>query len=106
MGRVCDAPTPRALKNLHIVIGHDHLGPKVSIDNAVINLHGVIYDTLNMQVRNLWPGHVHGCPHNILDQNSAMFKDGTDLWGRRVPMSHVLKAHVYDAPNSFIVFVT
>jgi hypothetical protein len=40
-----------------------------------------------------------------LEQNSAVFKDGHHIWSRRVPVGHVLKAHVYDAPDSFVIMV-
>jgi len=80
--RVGDAPAPRTLKNLHVMVGHYHLGPEVCINNTVVNLHRIIYDVLYVQVWNLWPRDIHGRPHYILDQNSAVFQDGTDLWGR------------------------
>jgi hypothetical protein len=79
--RVGYAATPRTLKDLGVMVRHDHLGPEVSIDNAVVNLYGVIYDALNVQVWNLWPRDIHGCPHYILDQNSAVFQNRTHLWG-------------------------
>ena len=97
MVRVGDAPAPRTLQNLDVVVGHDHLGPEVRIYHAVIDGHGVIDDTLDVQVRDLRPGDVHGRPHHILDQNSTVFKDGTHLWGHRVPVGEVHKALVYDA---------
>ena len=58
-----------------------------------------------MQGTNLWPGDVHGCPHHILDQNSTVFKDGTNLWGNRVPMGHVLKTHIYDSYYSSVIHI-
>ena len=101
VGRIGDAPPPSALQNLDVVVGHDHLGPEMGIDDAVVNLHGVVDDTLDVQVRDLRPGDVHGRPHHILDQNSTVFKDGTNLWGHRVPMGQVHKALVYDASRRF-----
>ena len=97
VGRIGDAPPPSALQNLDVVVGHDHLGPEMGIDDAVVNLHGVVDDTLDVQVRDLWPRDVHGRPNYILDQNSTVFKDGTNLWGHRVPMGEVHKAPVDDA---------
>lgn len=48
VGRVCDTPTPRALQDLTVVVGHDHLGPEWRIDDPVVNRHGVVNDALDV----------------------------------------------------------
>ena len=105
VGRIGDAPPPSALQNLDVVVRHDHLGPEVSVDDPVVDGHSIVDDTLDVQVRDLRPGDVHGRPHHILDQNSTVFKDGTNLWGHRVPMGQVHKALVYDARYSSVIHI-
>jgi hypothetical protein len=72
MGRIRDAPSPGALKDLGVMVRHDHLGPEMSVYYAVVNLDGVVDDCDHMQVRKLWKRDIHRCPHYILDQNSAV----------------------------------
>ena len=105
VGRIGDAPPPSALQNLDVVVGHDHLGSEVRIDLTVVNRHRVVYDALDVQVRDLRPGDVHGRPNYILNQNSTVFKDGTNLRGHRVPMGQVQKALVYDARYSSVIHI-
>lgn len=61
-----DASAPVALQDLRIVVGHDHLGPEMGVDDAVVNRHGIIDDALDVKVLNLWPRNVHRCPYHIL----------------------------------------
>lgn len=103
--RIGDAPPPRALQDLAVVVGHDHLGPEMRVDGPVVNLHGIVDYGLDMQVRDLGPRDVHGRPNHILDQNSTVFQDRGDRRNRRIPMGHVHEAQVYDATDTCIVLV-
>jgi len=87
------------------MVGHDHLGPEVRVDDAVVDSHGVIDDALDVKVRNLGPRNVHGCPDHILDQNSTVLQNGAHLWSHRVPMSHIYETVIYDAPSGFVILI-
>ena len=104
--RIGDAPPPRALQDLAVVVGHDHICPEMRVDGPVVNRHGIVDYGLNVQVRDLGPRDVHGRPNHILDQNSTVFQDGTNLWGHRVPMGQVHKALVYDARYSSVIHIS
>lgn len=103
---VSDAPPPRTLQNLRVVVRHDHLGPEMRIYDAGVNLHGVVDDALNVQYGVRRPRNVHGSPYHILNQNSAMFQNSTDLWDRRVPVSNVHETQVYDAKNCLVILTS
>jgi len=61
--RVGNAPTPRTLKNLGIVIGHDHLRPKVGVDHLIVYMEGVVNHTVHVKGRVARVRNVHGRPN-------------------------------------------
>lgn len=87
------------------MIGHHHLGTERRVDDPIINLHRVIYDALDVKVLSLHPRNVHCCPNHILEQNSTVFQDRTDLRSHRVPVSHIYETVIYDAPSGFVILI-
>ena len=63
MGRVGNAPPPRTLKNLGIVIGHDHLRTEVSIDHLIVYMEGIVNHTVHVKCGIARVRNVHGRPN-------------------------------------------